>query len=233
MRRYWDLSEDERAALERSEVDDLLAVELMERGVLRPKAPVPEAEVDVSVPLSTFFVVKGGDYASSTVLAFADSESAHAFAKLRPLEVRDDWQTRTKSAKPFANLTVAEEQIATEADVVARHAQLAQNAKARDRNEKARAQYEKELRVVEKETAAVIEDWGQCRARAYHLARVRETFAEYLTMAGGNRDIARGFLVKAYGSGDVSAALGEPPPETKTPPGPSLDGESPEQDIGF
>ncbi len=221
MERYWDQTEEERAALTTEEVEDLLKVELMERGVLRPKPPVMEPVEEVNVTKATVFVVKHKAYGQSLGIAFETADAAHAFLALCPLYIESDYSTKTSYTNSLEAPSVASEQIAREGDVQELREQLKEVAARKDRNEKRQRDYEKAIETVSKETALVWADWYACKERAAHLQRVRETLDEYTRMTGGNAEIARSFLAKVFEADDIAAALGETSDFPKPTPKPA------------
>jgi hypothetical protein len=97
MTTYWDLSEQERAALTADDVQKYIDAELMLKGVLKVKPLALEPEPTVPVPSTKAFVVRfGGKYGrTDSGVAFDTIESAQAFIALRAVRVESEYMDST------------------------------------------------------------------------------------------------------------------------------------------
>lgn len=214
IRRYWDMTVDERAALTVEEVEALTKVELMEAGVLVPRPPELLQAEPPPTEKQTLLQPSVGNtrYGTQKVpIAFRTVEDLRAFLALRPLFIDDEWPLGVKTAIP---ITGDEEHSAVE--VVSKQEterlrsaleRVQQNKKA---NEEENSRYVNECRASQKALEGLWADYQQCRTRAFRLQRVREVHAEYLTLAGGDDAVARAFLsrTKGFEPADVEAAIG-------------------------
>lgn len=184
-RRYWDLTEKERSGLDEETVESYLAVELMERGVLRPAPPTLETITAVDLPLVQRFGIKHGGFRELDIV-FPSVEAAGTFLSLGAQVVSTDYETRTKHVVDLDAASIAQEQISTHAHVVAARAVLKENAARKERNEKAAREYQKACETVEKESADIWNDWRHCRELARAYSALGGTWAAYVQMAGGD-----------------------------------------------
>lgn len=214
IRRYWDMTVDERAALTVEEVEALTKVELMEAGVLVPRPPEllpaepPPTErrtlVQPSVGNTRYGTQKVG-------IAFEDVEDLRAFLALRPIFVDDEWPLGVKTAIP---ITGDEEhstvEVVSKQEVERLRSALERAQQNKAANEEETRRYAEECRASQKALEGMWADYQQARTRALRLQRIRETHAEYLAMTGGDDGVARAFLArtKGFDPADVEAAIG-------------------------
>lgn len=208
MRRYWDLTELERARLDRDQVESYLDMELMERGVLRPEAPLLEPLKAPTPDTYNVFVVKVGHH--NLQIAFDTAEDANKFLDLDPDIVEHDWRTGRDFLKLIDadEARVVQETYTTEQELGRCRAALEEDKKTVERNQAALSAYEKALDVVNEATRTLLDDWYNCRARETHLGRIRGTYADYLVLSQNQEAVARKFLAKVFTSDDIEEAIG-------------------------
>jgi len=214
-KRYWNLEERERAALNEDEVQAYLAVELMERGVIAPRAPVPEPILEPSLERESVFVIAYG-YSDTLDLAFPTFEAAQAFLGLGAQLIKRDWQAgNARYLEPIDQARVQSASVTTQDAALAARAELRENTARKERNETARRAYEQAIESVDKETRDIWADWKRCRGLVADHLRVMETWATYVAMTGGDEAVAWKFLTQAFGMVPALAAFefsGEPLP---------------------
>ncbi len=204
MDRYWDFTPKQRSELTGDQVRALLAVELMERGVLvvAPPAvmPVPEAP---AMQTRTWYAVEYRETKYSTTervpFVFATVEQAHAFTTLQPMKLEHDWETggRYQYEAPITGMGVVKIELYQASDIASLRSTLKEIKAAQDQNEKANAEYRTACAKTDEATKGVWEDWNTCRSDASNYRRVIDTLTEYRKLAG-NEDVALGFLLKAF-----------------------------------
>lgn len=207
MKRYWDLSEKQRASLTADEVDALLAIELMERGVLRVAPPTPEPVPEVPPPTREVWQVVISQWNRLPVV-FDTADQAFAFLKLSPMEIRSVYlgAGSVENADPVPMTASVAKTTVYSADEVAKYRSvLTLAAGARDRNESAERAYQEALEKEQKETATLRDDWRECQRKALDVDKVLATFDEYKRLAG-NAWTASTFLAKAFVRGAIARA---------------------------
>jgi hypothetical protein len=207
MKRYWDLSEKERAALTDTDVEALLSIELMERGVLRVEPPTPEPVPEVPPPKLEVWQVVISQWNHAPIV-FDAAEQAFAFLKLSPMEAKSVYlgSGSVENAEPYpASASVAKVLMYSAAEIAQHRTVLALAAAASDRNQKAESEYQEALAREQKETSALRDDWRECQRKALNVRKVLGTFDEYKRLAG-NEWTASAFLVKAFDRGTIARA---------------------------
>lgn len=222
---YWDLSEQVRARLTEEQVARYCDVALAEKGVLNPLKP-PAYEPPKQAPLTpaeTHWCVELG-YRG---VAFESAESAIQFLALKPLEIESDYDigSEYKYGKPILGPPSAV-MLFNYNEVLAHKAEMSKYNAARKANEAAIQQYKKDCEAVKEATTEIWSDWHQCRATLERYARIMSVKEEYVQLANGDRDIAAGFLAKAFTSDEIQAAEEWLPNEDASAKPPSGEAES-------
>jgi hypothetical protein len=212
MLRYWDHSERERAALTAEQVEALMTVELMEKGVTKVEPPTLEAVDDVALPSDQFFqVLREGPYSSDTAFdcLFDTLEQAQAFIDLTPRFRNHDYSIGRKYdfAKVATGLKIGTVKMCREQDVVNVKARLEKAAATKSANEKSQREYNDAIREVTKATQGVWEDWRNMRNTEAVNQRVIDTYREYVKTCDGNEKMAMTFLGKAFSEGKIVDAF--------------------------
>lgn len=202
MKRYWDLTEEERAALTRDEVEAFTRVEMMEKGVVEPTRP-PKMEDAPRMPeieTTTWFSV--GD------VLFGSYEQAAAFIKLNPHKEGYNYQIgyEVKYPDEFSPLIqprslYSKEAVHANRDILSKVNAFKEKCRVSD------SEYDKAIEQAQSAVASVWSDYLECKKIAAHRDQLRRTFDDYKKMCDGNERIALGFLKKAYVITDIQAAL--------------------------
>ncbi|UCG53602.1 MAG: hypothetical protein JSW58_08595 [Candidatus Latescibacterota bacterium] len=215
MRRYWDLSERERAELNSEEIENFRQVELMEKGLVVPEKPKGIELEDVSVESVKFYVISYvGRYSHSEDLgiAFSCPEDAEAFLALRPrfvdydTAIGSDYKTSTPldhreppSIKPIGLFPKDKLDSVKEA--------LRSNKKKKEAHRDASNAYQRKLQEIYKESEAIISDWHQCIEKREAVKSLLRTWNRYVELAEGDEAIAGRFLAKAYEREEIQDAF--------------------------
>jgi hypothetical protein len=219
MKRYWDHTEEERAALTAPQVEALLGYELMEKGVLVIGNPPAEAPAEVPIPTRRVYclVEKNGGVVNDLDLCFNDETKARAALGFITWIREAPWNAPAHTRAP-RDLMVMAVEMPNEADVAASRAALADRERRKREHDEAKRGYDEAQKKVAESTADVWSDWRRCIAEENHRERIRATMAEYLKMTDGNDGLARSFLAKVFTPEDIRSALGDPEPMAETPP---------------
>lgn len=214
MKRYWDLSETERAKLTYEQVEKFLAYELMEKGVLQVEPLVLEEVAPVELPKRRVFVLEeanGYGGFGHLDLAFDTIEQAEACRNAIRYIRESAWNEGAKT-RPVRALQITAEELPSDVDVAARKAAIDEHTRREQANAKAKREHEEACKKIADATSGVWTDWHACRAAEARRQRIRDTFTEYARMTDGNGDLARAFLAKAFPVDEIEAAIGPMPP---------------------
>ena len=208
MKRYWNMTGPERAALTEDAVRDLLAVELMERGVLRPREPELEAvPEEVRLPTQTVYRI-GYGYGHDLGFAFQTAEAAESLMSMLLFDVANDYEAGTNYVEPLKGMRVESVQLPTKEAVEHHKLALKERKRIVSSNEARTREYREALSKVEEETTELWSDWREQRDLEKRRAEVRETMEGYVRLTGGDRVLARTFLEKVYPRELCDEALG-------------------------
>jgi hypothetical protein len=208
---YWELTNNERAVLTREEVEGFLRAELMEKGIVRPVAPVlkPVEVVDVKKD-QVFGIEYEGRYSyhkDTADLVFSTSAQAQAVLEQNPMWVRDsDGGSDYKYATPLAGAVIKPLTVCAEQDIVNVQSRLKQAAENQNANDAAKHEYNEAMNVVEKATQGLWDDWYRQVGELEKCQRVKDVYAEYVLTCDGNENVAFKFLLKAYSIEQIAKA---------------------------
>lgn len=208
MQRYWDYSEKERSELTAEQVEALMVVELMEKGVAKIERPILAEVVTPELPTTTFYEVQHkGDYSNtSTGYVFATLAQAQAFVDAKPIEIANEYPAYTKYAKPCNGFAVCPVELPSMQAYLDNKLALEKAKAAKESNDKALKEYNDKAEAMHKATNGVWADWRECRQSALDNKRVIDTLAEYTTICDGDRSKAFVFLGKAFQHEQIQAA---------------------------
>ncbi len=204
---YWDLTERERAALTREDVERFIDAELMTKGVLKAREPVLETVPDVAAKMAPRFRIKGdpSDWHGPKLL-FATEEQALAFLKLEP-EFETSFYNDGVSishGKRF-DKSIDSVQILPAAEYDAHKSSLQAAATIRAANKKACEEYDAALKKQNQTLEGLWNDWSTQRQRDHKLRGVMATYEEYRRIAA-SQDIALRFLRKVHSVNQIEEA---------------------------
>jgi len=185
---YWDLSENERAALTREEVERFIDAELMTKGVLKVPALVVEPEPEVTLEKRTVYRVRSSRF-SKTEFAFDTQAKAEAVLAMRPMVIDTEWMEgrNVEFVKPLAEDSGVElDSVATQASVIEQKSALKRQQAVKAENARRIEEHEKATKAIEGVLAGLWEDWYGCQATRDRHARVIRTLDEYTVTAGGD-----------------------------------------------
>lgn len=205
MQTYWDLSEKERAALSREDVERYVDAELMTKGVLKVEPP-KEAAVPDPPTVSRRSYLRGrhqSRYGTTTTdVAFADAAAAQAL--LSAVVIEEDYDTGMKVARTIFEL---DEVTAVPEDEYLRHRSALQAHKAIiEANKKARTEFAEAAKKQEAALSGLWADWTECRERDARLRKIVDTFEDYKRIAGGDVAVAARFLRKPFTEEEIAEA---------------------------
>lgn len=212
MNRYWDLTEQERAALGYEDLDTYKNYQLMEEGVV---VPVKPKIVEVTVPTldKTVSATKIGTSTYSTFFATTDDtlmaaiSKAAADGKLFSINnkycnnVTSEYLERIEepmaTSCTFFDKQRLEEHIATTSDV-----------QARDKmNKELMSEYNKAVESASDAMESIVTDWReQCETRDSNQSIV-DTFENFIETSGGDKEVAYKFMLKRWDAEEIDAAF--------------------------
>lgn len=198
---YWEMSEQERAALTAEQVEAFTGLELMRRGCVRAVPLVLEPEPTKPEPTTTVVCVKGGKYGNRLDVAFHSFDDALAFLALKPMAVDRDYigNECVNSFRPVAtDSEVNAEKMFSDSEVAAHKSALTKANESKEANRRAREEHDKAVRAEQESLVALWSDWRSCREKEARADRVLGTFTEYVQLCKDDREMARTFLAKAY-----------------------------------
>lgn len=211
---YWDLNESERAALTREQVEAFIAVELMQRGVLRAGPLVLVDEPPMPEPDGEVFVTRIGAYHHGEVAWRTEVAARISYdGSLGKLTSKYYGDYPNQVAVQFVE--ELEEEPGHEVKRVpvysaSLRAQMAEAidaaASARSENQRRRTEHKRTLEAQEKALKGMWDDWNECRSQAHEMERIASTLREYVELANGDVEIAAGFLEKTFGAEKIAAA---------------------------
>jgi len=211
MNSYWDLTEQERAAMTREQVSAFLDVELMQKGVAKVHAPTLHDIPELELPTTEYFGVEfKGDYSMprDSGFVFTTLEQAQAFINAQPLKKDVDYPADGRNfAKPCCEGKITPTQLPSEQAVLNTKAQLEEVRTLKEANQKANDTYSEARKAINEATSGVWENWDRCREKMAEAEAVRDTWQEYVKLCDGNTEIARTFLDKLYDPHRIEEAV--------------------------
>lgn len=212
MNRYWDMSERDRAALTTDQVEAMMVVELMEKGVIKVEAPTLREIPELPLKHRTVFIVENGNgrYGSREDCGFCwdTIEQAQAFVATMPSKIDSDYQvgSHLQFAKPTRNLAIKQIEICDEQEILNHKAKLSKIEKDKEFNREAMSAHEKALTAQREAGKDVWEDYYRCGELSRKYAKIAAVMKDYVTTCNGDVSMASKFLGKAFSASDISAA---------------------------
>lgn len=199
MKKYWDYSKPERAKLAEEEVTGMLALHLMEKGIL-PLEPL------VLQPVPTVEIKSVGRALVFNGIAFDSIEKARIFVDLKPCKLDYDWRASSKYhyLAPLDG-PIEEREVFSKADLANANTRLTEIGAIVKANEAAESDFYKHKQAVDGAQQEVWEDWHSCRRQEERHKKLIATWNEYKNMAGDD-EMASGFLQKVFSREDIAAA---------------------------
>ncbi|MFH1602774.1 MAG: hypothetical protein ABIH03_02585, partial [Pseudomonadota bacterium] len=212
MQRYWDLSNQNRADLTREQVDAMLAVELMEKGVAKPVKPELCDVAEITLDKVKYFGVKyAGKYSGldDTKLVFRTIEQAQALINAKPLRSDYDYNIgdRYRYAIPLDGMVIETVELSTEANVEGLRPKLTKQSADKKANSKALETYKAACLAMQDATQGVWEDWHACLEEKARAEKIFDTLDEYAEICDGDREKAATFLHKAFSANEIAEAF--------------------------
>lgn len=197
MNRYWDLSERERSELDSEQVEAMLAVEMMEKGVTKVEMPELLPVEFPEIPKRVVWTIKQNSYSRSDV-AYDTADEAAAALK-GALWLRNQYVDGTSlysiEREP---LTVEAFEVSEAADVMAAKSQTDKASANKKANDAALKDYNDACRCAREAVEGVWDDYRDRQRDAAKYKKVIATREEYRSLCDGNEDLANTFLAKAY-----------------------------------
>lgn len=201
MKTYWDFSEKERSEMTEEQVQDLMDLHLMEKGVLKVLAPKLVAlEPEPELKKVTLFEVEG--------ILFDTAEKAQAFLDLNPKKESYDYSVGYDFKYPNPIDQGIKKTICVDHQSLLDHAVvLKKNNASKKSNDNLLERYREANKKVEACTGEVWEDYREQQEKARRYSKTMETWNEYLKLTEGNEELAKTFLLKAIEKDEVEQAF--------------------------
>lgn len=201
MKTYWENSEVERMNMKHEEVQSLIDIELMTKGIIKVNPP-------------SFKEIKSLDqfekviYYEVSGILFKTMEQASAFVQLNPLKEAYDYYGAGYDFKyaESADNSIKTVHLFKADDIKINQGVFKWNKTAKEYNEAEEKKYKKELETMDAATSPVWDDWNEKQATRYKCDRINETYQDYLKMTEGNEQLARDFLTKIYSESEIKLA---------------------------
>ncbi len=203
MKTYWDLSEKERAALTEEDVERFIDAELMTKGVLR--APPLQLLPEPTLPEPDTAVVILRQRYERLDLAFPTAEAAEQ-AMRGGFRLMSAYlgSTAYSIVEPLESELIAE-RVHSKAQVDTFKREFEKVGEIRRENERRSREHQEQNKKECEVLKGLWSDWHECRATAVRMARVLETFDEYVRIAG-DENVARRFLAKVFDVETITSA---------------------------
>lgn len=204
---YWDLSNKERAALKREDVEKYIAYELMSRGISRLPEPIYEDE-GPEIELPEPCVIYSVSFGYETVGYFETMEEAQiiqaALAKVTTGKVSSvsvyDYRSSRENPKFFeahsSALKIEEHSVFRESELTLIREALKVQAIVVAANDEKRTIYKKSISDTDTCLTSMWDDWGEKVEMNVSYAHTAATWEEFLGMCDGNRLMAMKFMLK-------------------------------------
>lgn len=197
---YWDYSEKDRSNLSEEEIKSLLDIELMTKGVLKPKPPVLREIKTIDLSRKTYYEVG--------TIYFETAEQAATFLTLKPFLQDYDYHigSEYKYVSPLER-EIQQVSLCKKEDIINLNSILTSNQEAKNFNEKVESEYKKQCKIVEDACKEIWKDYYTCKETVYTLQKIIDTWKEYFKLSKGDCCIATSFLKKAYSIENIKKAM--------------------------
>ena len=201
MKTYWDLNEDQRAALSREELSHYLRIECMQAGVVEPKKPELQPVPDLpDVKCIRLFVpVVRDKYGSRVELGFGflNRQDAEKFTNVEVMHLGYSSLPGGQSASGPENPVIMDKAYPLVSEEAQGEKLMKIINEIKQNNKKKLEDYRKQMDAVQDVCDSVLEDWESCKEQARNKEHVRELYQDYLETCEGNEKLAKKFLRKA------------------------------------
>jgi hypothetical protein len=213
---YWDLSEQQRAALTAAQVEDFIDIELMREGVIRVRDLVLDDEPPLPEPDVTVYQLQHTSW-NTRDLCFETPEDAIASCRDQIGQIDDERigngsdyagpSVRVLKPIPSEQLLAKEVKLYSPSRVEQCRLELEKALTARKKNGERKAAHKEAVEKQRKALEGMWGDWHACRDKSDRLERVSATLAEYIGHTSGDREMAMTFLHKVFAAADIEAAI--------------------------
>jgi hypothetical protein len=206
MKRYWDLSKKERAHLTQEELNRFCDVHLMEEGVVVSKLTLEEVPEEPEVPMETGYRLQheSEGYTSTTSIVFKNEKDAATFMNLKGLRVIVyEYETKRDCLVLLERPSIQPISMPRKVDLAEMKGSIRTINEIKDRNKAAEREYKEQLKKKEEVIQPLVDDYQECRDLDHLYETIHKTLIEYMFLAENNKDIAMGFLKKAYSEENI------------------------------
>lgn len=205
MKTYWDHAEKERSELTAEQVESLLALELMEKGVVAPEPPTLLPVEMPEVPKRTIWKMQSGY--QSTSVGYETAEQAAAAIDGAYYIGSANVGGHYVSTAQKADFEAKAEQIVDQGEYVRLKSQIDAANAAKNQNDKALEEYNADLKCANEAVEGVWDDYRGCQGKSWRFKKIVDTRDEYARLCEGNQRVAATFLAKAYPADEILDAM--------------------------
>ena len=200
MKTYWDYNEKERSKMDKKQIESLLEVELMTKGVLKVKAPELKPIKEIKVAKQTFFSVGS--------IFFKTVEQAKQFLTLNPFSSDYDYSVGydLKYPKDYALKEIIQVELCDKQSYMNAKTILSQNNSAKKYNEEVQEKYDKACKKMTEILQGVWDNWYECKSLTEKHQKVTDTKKEYMQLTNNNEVLAEQFLSKVFSIDEIRQA---------------------------
>lgn len=202
MKAFEDLTNQELAALEQAQIENYLEIALMQEGVLRPVEPTPVLRPAFNPPISmTVFGIKQEGNWREPAFHFVNEADALAVAQMPMATVDSEYsapRSDIKYGSHIVSASVVPVKVASEGDYKKAIAGTKVAQSLFSDYEKSKAEFDKDMRAVDNIACYITDKISDARSDKWRAEEVCRTYAKYVELANGDKEIAMNFMEKPF-----------------------------------
>lgn len=206
MNRYWDLSEKQRSELTEEQVEAMLVVEKMEKGVFDPEPPQLQPIEECPAPDVTMYGPKARY--SKPDLVFVSPEDAAKFS-VKACRVESEYIGGQSICVLGAegDMEIEAVHLYSREAFLKYRSLLEKNGSAKKHNEAEQAKFNEAKKKLDTAVSGVWSNYWECQSKSRDCKKVIETFEEYTRICDGDHLKAFTFLGKAFDDCEIREAF--------------------------
>ena len=206
MNRYWDLTEKQRSELTEEQVEAMLDVEKMEKGVFDPEPPELLPIEECPEPDVLMYGPKHGYGAPD--LVFANAEDAAKFS-VGACKIENEYMSGStfKVVSDAGDMEIEAVKLYSRSAFQKYRALIEKNASAKKHNEAEQDKFNKAKKKLNEAVSGVWTDYRECLSLSRDCKKVIDTFNEYTRICDGDTEKAFVFLGKAFDEDEIRTAF--------------------------
>jgi len=206
MNRYWDLSQKQRSKLTDEQVEAMLVVEKMEKGVFDPEPPQLQPIEECPAPDVTMYGPKARY--SKPDLVFVSPEDAAKFST-KACRVESEYIGDSSICVLGAegDMEIEAVHLYSREAFLKYRSLLEKNGSAKKHNEAEQSKFNDAKKKLDAAVSGVWSDYWECQSQARDCKKVMDTFSEYTRICDGDEVKAFTFLGKAFDKDEIRTAF--------------------------